>query len=306
MKKHNLNIQILDLLHFKNFDPIRYAEKWYSSSGKETAVLSDDCFLCDFNNNSWSLEIEEVHEKPTQNGWIDSYERNQVLETIRPIFEKGLKGGVVVEFGASIGYMIEELRNAFPSNFFIATDLMNEGLQLSYRRNPDIAHIKCDFTQAPFMANSVDFVYSLNVLEHIENDAKTISECYRILKHGGYCLFVVPRGEKLYDYFDEMLFHKRRYATNELFSKCNEAGFEVEKDFHFAWLCYPMFWLKKKINRFVGRKLSKSEKIRRVKMDINHAMNSPLAIFLMWIEYKLSKFIQPSFGVREFILCKKI
>jgi putative generic methyltransferase len=164
---------------------------------------------------------------------------------------------------------------------------------------------KCDFTNAPFEDNSIDFIYSLNVLEHIEDDKKTIAECYRILKSGGYCLFVVPRGDKLYDYFDEILFHKRRYAKGELRKKCENAGFKVKDNFHFAWLCYPAFWLKKKWNRHVGKGLTKEEKMERVKADIDHAMASPLAIRLMHLERALSDVTHPSFGVREIILCIK-
>lgn len=301
--KNIFDMGILNKEHFTGFIPVRYEGLWYSDDGRNTAVLEDCAFGNETENSSWSSEIEEIHEEPTKNGWIDVYERECVIGTIESILKNG--GNTVVEFGASIGYMIEEMRNAFPNNTYIATDLMREGLQQSYARNKDILHIRCDFIDAPFTTDSVDFVYSLNVLEHIEDDVKTISECYRLLKPGGYCLFVVPRGDNLYDYFDEMLFHKRRYAKGELCSKCKAAGFQIKDNFHFAWLCYPFFWLKKKWNRFVGRKLSREEKIERVKKDINNAMESPFAIGLMHFEHKLSKVIHTKYGVREFILCKK-
>lgn len=210
-----------------------------------------------------------------------------------------------MEFGASAGYMVEEMKHLFPNNQYFATDFMPDGLRQSYVRNQDIMHVRCDFTDAPFVTESVDFVYSLNVLEHIEEDTKAISECYRILKQGGACLFVVPRGENLYDYFDEMLFHKRRYAKGELRSKCESAGFQIEDNFHFAWLCYPMFWFKKKCNQYVGRRLSREKKMERVKKDIEHTMASPLAIALIHLEHRLLKVVKTNYGVREFILCRK-
>ena len=303
MKESTVDMRILDKRHFAGFIPVKYDELWYSDDGRKTAILEDSIFGNVTENSSWSPEIEEIHEEPTKNGWIDVYERERVIDTVESLLKNG--GNTVVEFGASIGYMIEEMRNTFPNNSFIATDIMSEGLRQSYARNKDILHIKCDFTDAPFTTGSVDFVYSLNVLEHIEDDVKTMSECYRILKPGGYCLFVVPRGEKLYDYFDEMLFHKRRYAKGELCSKCESVGFKISDNFHFAWLCYPVFWIKKKWNRFVGKKLSRDEKLERVKKDIDNAMESSLAIGLMHFEYKLSKVIHTKFGVREFILCRK-
>lgn len=303
MCEENNNVKILVESHFKEVFPVSYDKAWMTGTGANIAVLEDDSFKDDKVNNSWSSEIEEIHEEPTKNGWIDVYERENVINTVADFLHKGNK--TVVEFGASVGYMIEEMKNIFPHNRYIATDLMMDGLKQSFNRNPDIQHIRCDFTDAPFKTNTVDLVYALNVLEHIEDDVQTIKECYRILKLGGECLFVVPRGENLYDYFDEMLFHKRRYAKGELCAKCISAGFKIEKNFHFAWLCYPAFYLKKKWNRLVGKRLSAEEKVERVKTDIKNAMESSIATNLMHFEHRLSKVIQPDYGVREFILCKK-
>ena len=303
MNNVSFDFSILKKAHFLTDFPVSYEKGWKLDHKDDVPVLQDNIFGEDIENNSWSREIEEIHEEPTKNGWIDVYERERVMKTVSDVI--GNRNKTIVEFGASAGYMIGEMKDTFPQNSYIATDLMYEGLIQSYRRNPDIMHIRCDFTNAPFEDNSIDFIYSLNVLEHIEDDKKTIAECYRTLKSGGYCLFVVPRGDKLYDYFDEMLFHKRRYAKGELRKKCENAGFKVEDNFHFAWLCYPAFWLKKKWNRRVGKGLTKEEKMERVKADIDHAMTSPLAIRLMHFERDLSDVIHPSFGVREFILCIK-
>lgn len=302
MGNSEINFTFLKRDHF-NFMPIAYDTAWITEENEKIEVLQDNIVQGEHENNSWSTETEEIHEEPTKNGWIDVYERENVLRTVGDIIGNDSK--TIVEFGASVGYMIAEMKNQYPHNLYIATDLMDEGLRQSYRRRPDIMHIRCDFTKAPFSDNSIDFIYSLNVLEHIDEDVKTISECYRSLKPGGHCLFVVPRGDKLYDYFDEMLFHKRRYARGELRKKCESVGFKIEKNFHFAWLCYPAFWLKKKWNRHVGKGLTQAEKIERVKVDVDNAMASPLAIGLMHFEHKLSAIIHPSFGVREFILCTK-
>lgn len=300
---------LLDITHFKKSSVSVYKDGWKLDSKSQgiTSVLQDDIFEGGSSDKeqSWSSEIEELHEEPTKNGWIDVYERECVKKILFSVLKGTAKDNIVVEFGSSAGYMIDELKQACPSATYVATDLLKDGLELSYHRNPDIMHIQCDFTQAPFRDGVIDLVFSLNVLEHIPNDAGAICECCRILKKGGFCLFVVPRGEKLYDYFDETLFHKRRYARGELRRKSQDAGFTVVKDFHFAWLCYPAFWIKKKMNRFIGKRLTEAEKMEKVKADIKNAMASPLAIGLMHLENRLSDFITPPFGVREIILLKK-
>ena len=302
MGSSEIDFSFLKRDHFNSM-PKAYDRVWVTEENEKIDVIQDNIFQGEHENNSWSTEMEEIHEEPTRNGWIDVCERENVLRTVGDIIGSDAK--TIVEFGASVGYMIAEMKNQYPNNLYIATDLMDEGLKQSCRRRPDIMHIRCDFTNAPFSDNSIDFIYSLNVLEHIDEDVKTISECYRSLKTGGHCLFVVPRGDKLYDYFDEMLFHKRRYAKGELRQKCEAVGFKIEENFHFAWLCYPAFWLKKKWNRHVGKGLTQEAKIERVKLDVDNAMASPLAIGLMHFEHKLSAVIHPPFGVREFILCTK-
>lgn len=290
--------------HFKCSDPKAYKDGWINSKGNLIdGILEDDSYKTETINDSWSSEIEEIHEEPTKTGWIDVYERQRFLGMLSTVLSG--KDKLVIEFGASSGYMIEEIRNSYPQHTYVATDLMVDGLRQSYKRNKDIMHIRCDFTNAPFVDGCADFVFSLNVLEHISDDMVTIKECHRILKRGGYCAFIVPRGDKLYDYFDEMLFHKRRYATGELKEKCKQAGFSVVDNFHIAWLCYPAFWLKKKLNRLVGRKLTQEEKMNRVQADIKGAIESPLAMKAMQFEHSLSKMIKPTFGIREIILLKK-
>lgn len=307
-----VDISYLKTDHFVHTGSIiSYDNEWIIEvgDGKETseAVLHDDCFHEENEERaSWSSEIDEMHEEPTRDSWIDVNERKIVLHYLSSaIQKKGGHGFTIGEIGAGPGYMIGELKSRYPDNTYVSTDIIEDGLLRSYRRNPDIMHIHCDFTKPPFKDESFDIVYGLNVLEHITDDLRTLEECYRVTKAGGYCLFVVPRGEKLYDYFDEILFHRRRYAHNELRRKCENCGFKTVSDLHFAWLIYPAFWIKKKWNRFVGRKLTQKEKMERTGADISAGASSTFAMMLMALEMKLFKHIHPQFGVREFILVRK-
>lgn len=287
----------LDKKHFRHY--------WSKDSVCEElrGVIVDDMFAKEEENGSWSSRIEKMNNEPSHISWVDTYERERVMSTLSVILEGG--GKTIAEFGSGSGFMMAEIKSKFPDNIYFATDLMIDGLLQSNARNCNVAHVQCDFTNAPFNDDCLDLVFSLNVLEHIEEDEKAIAECYRVLDTGGYCLFVVPRGANLYDYFDEIFFHKRRYAKDELKDKCLRAGFTIVENFHYAWLCYPIFWFKKKLNRIIGKTLTEQEKYERTKTDINKAMASGFAIKLIHFEQYLSKFISPNYGVREFILCRK-
>lgn len=65
-----------------------------------------------------------------------------------------------------------------------------------------IADIHFDIQDIPFDDNSYDVVICNHVLEHVDDDAKAISEFYRILKPGGYAILQVPQDtsrEKTYE-----------------------------------------------------------------------------------------------------------
>ena len=74
---------------------------------------------------------------------------------------------------------------------------------------------------------SLDFIYSLNVLEHIEDDVGALRQWFTLLKPGGRMLIYVPAFQFLYSSMDEKVGHFRRYRKNELIHKSELAGFSV-------------------------------------------------------------------------------
>jgi len=71
-------------------------------------------------------------------------------------------------------------------------------------------------------------VYSLNVLEHIEDDAAALRELHRVLKPGGRLLLYVPAMQSLFSELDRQVGHFRRYSFKELRQKVTSAGFMLE------------------------------------------------------------------------------
>ena len=77
---------------------------------------------------------------------------------------------------------------------------------------------------------SVDLLYSLNVLEHIEDDVAALRACYEKMKPGGRVLIYVPAFQVLYSSMDKLVGHCRRYTRGDLGEKMHLAGFEVIKN----------------------------------------------------------------------------
>lgn len=77
-------------------------------------------------------------------------------------------------------------------------------------------------------AGSVDYAYTLNVLEHIKDDDAAIRDLYRCLKPGGRLLVYVPAFQILYSQMDSHVGHFRRYRRKPLKHVLQSVGFEVD------------------------------------------------------------------------------
>jgi SAM-dependent methyltransferase len=85
---------------------------------------------------------------------------------------------------------------------------------------------------AEIAAGSVDYAYSLNVLEHIEDDQEAILDLYRCLKPGGRFLVYVPAFQVLYSQMDRHVGHFRRYRRKPLIDVLQTVGFEVNEAYY--------------------------------------------------------------------------
>lgn len=93
---------------------------------------------------------------------------------------------------------------------------------------------------------SVSYVFTLNVLEHIDDDLAIIRELYRVLKPGGQILIYVPAFPILFTSMDKHVGHLRRYRMDGLVYLVERAGFEIGRKAYadvlgfFATLAYKV------------------------------------------------------------------
>lgn len=120
------------------------------------------------------------------------WSRKNLYEFIDSKLKSITPGMSVLNVGAS-GEVGSRLSRALTQNNtgieLISTDIDPE-------RNPDIV---CDVCDMPFPDNSFDAVFLIEVLEHVHNPPKALSEIYRVLKPGGTLIFSVPFVFPLHD-----------------------------------------------------------------------------------------------------------
>jgi glycosyltransferase involved in cell wall biosynthesis len=145
-------------------------------------------------------------------------------------------GHRVLEIGAGIGNMTVQL---LPRETYVASDMDDLHLEVLQNLSLRSLHLKSqridaqnpdDFKE---LQNKVDTVVCLNVLEHIPDSRAALKNMYDVLEPGGRAIILVPQGHWLYSPLDKALEHVKRYTRSELANALSEAGFQVEKTFHF-------------------------------------------------------------------------
>ncbi len=108
-----------------------------------------------------------------------------------------------------------------------------------------------DVTNLPFYDNSFDIVICSEVLEHIPDDKKAMSELVRILKPGKILAVSVPRfwPEKICwllsdEYFNANMGHVRIYKKASLIKDIESLGVKLFALHHAHSIHAPFWWLK--------------------------------------------------------------
>ena len=89
--------------------------------------------------------------------------------------------------------------------------------------------LEAHLTLSEIRSKSVDGIYTLNVLEHIEDDEATLTQLHDRLSERGLIFIYVPAFQVLFSSMDRRVGHVRRYRLGELVTKCRRAGIVVQK-----------------------------------------------------------------------------
>lgn len=130
--------------------------------------------------------------------------------------------GRVLDFGAGTGQFAIPLRQREIEVMAVEPDTtMRKRLTASGVSTCGNAH------ELP--ADTFDLIYTLNVLEHIEDDVGALRQLHRALKPGGRLLIYVPAFAVLYTSMDAKVGHIRRYTRTGLSSTVAAAGFGIQR-----------------------------------------------------------------------------
>ena len=129
-----------------------------------------------------------------------------------------------------------ELQNSL--NLGINDDIVKG---LKKRRSNIDNFIFGDMTNSDIPSESFDLVISVEVLEHVEEDEKFVSEVNRVLKPGGRFIMTTPNGDFVENKNPD---HKRHYKRQELMSLLSRHFRNVQVEYAIAGGYYRKLGLK--------------------------------------------------------------
>lgn len=183
----------------------------------------------------------------------------------------GAIGESILEIGAGVGTFSSLLQDR---RRLVVIDILEDAVEMLkklYGNKRNITILRADICDEEIIrlgeVYKFDTVICLNVLEHIADDTKALSNIYRLLKqaggHTGKLLLLAPAHQFLFGTLDQLGGHYRRYGKKELREKLERAGFEVKEMRYLnslgavAWFInYKVFRVKEIVCKNVERQIT--------------------------------------------------
>lgn len=188
----------------------------------------------------------------------------------------------LLEIGCGTGYVLSGITKAFPDAHLHGSELFTKGLSFAASRLPSVNLMQMDARNIPFVAE-FDSIGAFDVLEHIEDDRKVLSQIHKALKPKGIVILTVPQHNWLWSPVDEYACHVRRYSAFDLHTKLKESGFEIIRSTSFVTTLLPAMV----ISRFI-QKFSVSKKTINPNAELNISS---------WLNFIFEKMLNMEIGL---------
>lgn len=204
------------------------------------------------------------------------------------------------DIGCGTGYVLEQIANAFPTARLGGSEIFASGLRFAASRLPLAELVQMDASQLRLI-EEFDAIGVFDVLEHIQDDVGVLAKVHLALKKDGIVLLTVPQHKWLWSPVDAYSGHVRRYSTNELQVKVEQAGFSILYTTSFVSTLLPAMLVSRMLQRAYAPSRDATAELRV------HPILSTLFYILMMGELAFMRLggVLP-FGGSRLIVAKRI
>ena len=133
-------------------------------------------------------------------------------------FEKTLNN--VLDFGCGYGTLISYVKKKYNKEI-LGYDINENARAVLKEKNIKYINSLNEINEG------FDTIISSNVLEHLENDQKTLDQLNSLLKNEGLLVLYLPCSMKIWSNLDSLVGHHRRYTKKELNKKLVNSNFQI-------------------------------------------------------------------------------
>lgn len=179
------------------------------------------------------FEVENHH-------WWHQHKREVIFKLAKRFANKGK----VLDIGAGTGKILAEFKKIGWQ--VEGVDGEKEALVWSKKRGIKLKFMDFEKEALPFKNNSFDLILALDVLEHLKDDKKVLAEIKRVAKKRSMIIISVPAYEKLFDYWDKIVGHQRRYSRQMLRQLIKSQNLQIEYlSYWFMYIFLPAVIIRK-------------------------------------------------------------
>ncbi len=219
-----------------------------------------------------------AQQRPSENRFDDFFQDSVYLSLKQSLFNYRYRkwriakhvpdSGSILDIGSGTAPVSPDLART------VVADISAEAMKNVSAASKEVTSI----TAMSFDAASFDCVLCSEVLEHISDDEKAISELRRVLRPGGVLIATVPYQKRLWAEDDEYVGHIRRYDPGELEQKLQAGGFKEMTTYKLSGM------IERWLTRRSLRSYQKRGKIAMVPLSILRMVNSALFFSLIMSE----------------------
>lgn len=222
--------------------------------------------------------FQKIHELQ-KNGWWFGNARNKLVGGLLKKYIPDYVYKKALDVGCSEGAFLDYLSDKQID--VQAIDIDNNAIEFCKERGY-VSQVRYgNLLNIPYADETFDIVFLLDIVEHVQDDHKAISEVNRVLRPNGSAILIVPAYQWLWSANDLAYHHQRRYSLNLVKKLVRSKDFKLTFLSFFNSLLFPIFVIFTMIAKF-SKRTSASTVVKPVPGFINFLLTK-LMQFERWI-----------------------
>ncbi len=211
--------------------------------------------------------------------------------------KKDIKVRTALDIGSGPGINAELIEKV--AEKVICIEPSNEGYEFAKKKSSPIRQvIHGEFPSAVPAGQKFDVITLFDVLEHIEDEGRTVRKLKEILNAGGRLFITVPAYEWMWTNHDDVVHHQRRYTTNGLRKVLEANGFELVRLSYFNTFLFPGIAGVRAIKKMLGTDNGSTD------FSITPGWSNRIFTAIFGLESYILKYISLPFGVSVMAVAK--